>query len=285
MLCFPNCKINIGLSITGRREDGYHNLETVFYPLPVRDVLELVPAVQTRIRLSGLPVSGDNADNIVWKALHLLENKLPGKIPAIDIYLHKAIPMGAGLGGGSSDGAFMLRLINDFASLGLTAAELEELALQLGSDCPFFIRNTPQFASGRGEQMQPMPLNLSRYSIQLICPEVHVSTAAAFGMITAKPAGFDLRRLSELPVERWKDKIANDFEAPVFAQHPVLKSIRNQLYEQGAIYASMTGSGSAIYGLFEKGGSAKIAADVTFKQFYIETPSPEGQSFHGLKAS
>jgi 4-diphosphocytidyl-2-C-methyl-D-erythritol kinase len=277
MICFPNCKINIGLHITRKRDDGYHDLETVFCPIiprslgeaGLRDVLEVVPAEVTTLHQSGRSVAGNHHDNLVWKAYQILQNKFPTKVPPLDIYLHKAIPMGAGLGGGSADGAFMLRLLNDYCGLQLSNNELADLALQLGSDCPFFIYNTPQFATGRGELMTEIAIDLSDYSIQLICPQVHVSTAAAFKMITPQPAAFDLRLLPRLPVAQWKDKIANDFEVPVFKQHPVLAEIKNQLYDGGAVYASMSGSGSSIFGLFPKGEKAEIKVNVAFESFYI----------------
>lgn len=255
MLSFPNCKINLGLFVTGRRADGYHSLETVFYPVQdMRDALEVVPArgAEASLTISGMAVAGDPADNLVWKAYRMLQKHYPAQVPLLDIYLHKAIPMGAGLGGGSADGSFMLRLLNDYAELGLTDARLEELALQLGSDCPFFIRNTPQYASGRGEVMEPVAVDLSGYKIRMVHPGVHVSTGKAFSMISPRPAPFDLRRLPELSVEEWKEYIVNDFEAPIFALHPELKQIKEELYAQGAVYASMSGSGSSLFGLFEK---------------------------------
>ncbi len=269
MLCFPNCKINLGLYITRRREDGYHDLETVFYPLSLHDAMEIVPATKTQLHMSGLTVAGNDHDNLVWKAYHLLHTSYPGKIPPLDIYLHKAIPMGAGLGGGSADGAYMLRLLNDYCNLGLTTKQLIAYALQLGSDCPFFIHNTPQFATGRGEVMNDILLNLSAYSIQLICPQVHVSTAKAFSMITPHPAAFDLRTLGSLPIEHWKDNISNDFETPVFTQYPALADIKQQFYDHGALYASMSGSGSSIFGIFPKTQKAEIKTDVAFKSIYM----------------
>jgi 4-diphosphocytidyl-2-C-methyl-D-erythritol kinase len=280
MLCFPNCKINLGLFITRKRDDGYHDLDTVFYPLSVassaeadyaqlRDVLEIVPSTQTTLHMSGLSVAGTNENNLVWKAYRLLATEFPGKIPSLDIYLHKVIPMGAGLGGGSANGAFMLRLLNDYCGLGLNKNRLASLALQLGSDCPFFIYNTPQFATGRGEEMTESVLDLSPYNIQLICPEVHVSTAQAFSAITPKRAPYNLRLLSALPLVQWPNKVFNDFEEPVFKMHPVLASIKQQLYDQGALYAAMSGTGSAIYGIFEKGEKADILSDVPFSNFYI----------------
>jgi 4-diphosphocytidyl-2-C-methyl-D-erythritol kinase len=270
MLCFPNCKINLGLNVTRRREDGYHDIETVFYPVGLKDVLEIAPAAETKMHVSGLAVSGNETDNLVWKAYELLRTNCPGKIRPLDIYLHKIIPMGAGLGGGSSDGAFMLLLLNDFFQLEFSKEQLAEFALHLGSDCPFFIYNTPKFARGRGEQMADVDIDLSPYSIQLICPEVHVSTGAAFGMIAPKPATYPLDRLTMLAVEDWQGNIGNDFEGPVFKLHPELAVIKQQLYAQGALYASMSGSGSAIYGIFLKGKRADVTVGVGFKEFYVE---------------
>lgn len=276
MLCFPNGKINLGLYVTRKRADGYHDLETIFYPVAssakdaLRDVIEIIPATETKMHLSGLEVTGDVEHNLVWKAYQLLAAAFPGKIQAVDIYLHKVLPMGAGLGGGSADGAFMLRLLNDFFQLQLSNEQLAAFALQLGSDCPFFIYNTPQFATGRGEQMSAVDIDLTDHSLQLICPRVHVSTAAAFGMLQPEPAAFDLRKLGELPVKKWKDHVSNDFEGPVFRQHPDLAAIKEQLYQQGAIYASMSGSGSALYGLFPKGKKAEISTDTAFDAYYIE---------------
>lgn len=269
MVCFPNCKLNIGLYITSKRADGYHNLETIFYPVKgMKDVLEVVPAETTAIALHGKTVAGDMHDNLVWKAYQLLKQDFPN-LPALSIHLLKNIPMGAGMGGGSADGAFMIRLLNDYCVLALTNEAMISYALQLGSDCPFFIENTPQYATGRGEVMQPVSIDLSAYSIQLICPQVHVSTAAAFKMITPKPAPFDLQKLPELPIEQWKDLVSNDFEAPVFAQHPELAAIKEQLYAQGAIYAAMSGSGSTVYGIFAKGQKATINTHLTYEEHVV----------------
>jgi len=269
MLAFPNCKINLGLYITKRRDDGYHDLETVFYPLKLKESLEIVPSKKTTLHVTGLHVHGEPEDNLVWKAYKLMKTKFPDKIPPFNIYLHKVIPMGAGLGGGSSNGAFMLQLLNDYCGLGLNKEQLSALALQLGSDCPFFIHNTPQFAEGRGEKMSPVLLDLSDYSIQLICPEIHVSTAEAFKAITPDPAPFDLRNLHKLPVEEWKDFIGNDFEEPVFKKYPELAIIKSELYEQGALYASMSGSGSAIFGIFPDSKKADLKADADHEDIYM----------------
>lgn len=265
MVCFPGCKINIGLYITNKRADGYHDLETVFYPVAFHDVLEIVPAETTDIHLHGKAIEGDKHNNLVWKAYQLLRQHYP-QIPNLDIHLLKNIPMGAGLGGGSADGAFMLRLLNDYCQLGIGKQKLIEYALQLGSDCPFFIENTPQYATGRGEVMSPISIDLSAYSMQLICPQVHVSTAAAFKAIAPKSAAFDLRKLPEVPVDRWVEYVSNDFEEPVFIQYPELAAIKQQLYDAGAIYAAMSGSGSTIYGIFIKGERA----ETNLPNYYIQ---------------
>ena len=269
MILFPNCKINIGLYITNRRDDGYHDLETVFYPISLTDALEIVPATNTELHISGAEIAGNKEDNLVWKAYAMLQQQFPGKVKPIAIYLHKAIPMGAGLGGGSADGAYMLRLLNDFFELGLTKLQLADMALQLGSDCPFFIENKPLFAKSRGEQMTTIPLNLSSYSIQLICPDIHVSTKEAFALIKPGPSTMNLQKLHELPVVAWNEYVYNAFELPICKKYPVIRQIIDQLYEQGAIYAAMSGSGSAIYGIFEKGKKAEIQLSVPVDQYYI----------------
>ncbi len=271
MIRFPNAKINLGLYVTNRRTDGYHDLETVFYPVKLTDALEIIPAGEkAAFYPSGLPVAGDINNNLAWKAYILLKDKFPGQVGELDIYLLKAIPMGAGLGGGSADAAFMLQMVNDFYSLGCPDAELAEMALQLGSDCPFFIYNAPQFATGRGEVMQPIDIDLSGFSIQLVCPKVHISTAEAFKRINPAPAAYDLRALAEMPVIEWKERISNDFEAPIFAAHPELESIKQQLYTGGAVYAAMSGSGSTIYGLMPKRLKATIHTTVGTEIFYVE---------------
>lgn len=271
MVVFPNCKINIGLYITGKRADGYHNLETVFYPVPWTDVLELVPSgdSQSTLTMTGREVAGKVEQNLVWQAYERLHTLFPDLVPPLSIFLHKVLPMGAGLGGGSADGAFMLRAVNDFCNLGLSETQLVDMALSLGSDCPFFIRNTPQYATGRGEVMEPIQLDLSNYSIQLVCPELAIATKDAFSRITPRTAPLDLRRLTDMPVIDWKDQVYNDFETSVFHQYPVLADIKSQLYEGGALYASLSGSGSTVYGIFPKGHRTSIAIDVQVEHHYI----------------
>jgi 4-diphosphocytidyl-2-C-methyl-D-erythritol kinase len=272
MLRFPNAKINIGLNIVRKRPDGYHDLETVFYPVPVHDALEILPATsdkETRMYFSGLPVVGPEEENLVWKALRLLQGDFPQKIKTPAVYLHKSIPMGAGLGGGSADAAFMLQLMNDYFELELNKELLLAYALKLGSDCPFFIENRAVFAEGRGEVMKPVTLDLSPYNIQIICPALPVSTATAFQTVWPRPSESDLRTIVQMPIASWKAHIRNDFEAAVFPLHPELAAIKAQLYQQGALYAALSGSGSALYGIFPKEGKAIIKTRISFQEFYV----------------
>jgi 4-diphosphocytidyl-2-C-methyl-D-erythritol kinase len=270
MLSFPNAKINLGLYVTRKRDDGYHDLETLFYPVPLTDALEILPSAgpETTISLSGLPVAGDPEKNLVWKAFGLLSKAYREKVKPLSVHLHKVIPMGAGMGGGSADAAFMLNMMNELFALDIDKPALAAYALELGSDCPFFIGNKPAFAAGRGELLEPVSLDLSAYSIQIICPLIHVGTADAFRNIVPAEAGFQLKQITTLPADEWRGRISNDFEVPVFKLHPVLQTIKEQLYEQGAIYASMSGSGSSLYGLFPKGQKAKLNVPVTLTEHY-----------------
>jgi 4-diphosphocytidyl-2-C-methyl-D-erythritol kinase len=272
MLQFPGIKINIGLYVTQRRADGFHDLATVFYPLPVCDALEIVATdrQESRLFLSGRPIAGAIEDNLVWRAYQLIADAHPDQATPIDIYLHKNIPMGAGLGGGSADAAFMLCMLNAYYQLQLSEERLLELALSLGSDCPFFICNTPRYAAGRGELLAPIALDLSAYSIQLICPKISIATRWAFEQVTPHSAPIDLHRLlPHLPVSAWRQVVANVFEQPVFDAYPVLADIKEQLYEQGALYAAMSGSGSAIFGIFDKGRQPIVRSDIPLDEFYI----------------
>jgi 4-diphosphocytidyl-2-C-methyl-D-erythritol kinase len=257
MLVFPGCKINIGLRVVSRRDDGYHNLETVFYPVPVYDALEALPnrrSPNDEWTQTGLPIAGDPANNLCLRALALLRQELPpNTIPALRMHLHKAIPMGAGLGGGSADGAYMLRLLNEQFGLALPRQRLLNLALELGSDCPFFIDPQPCFAWGRGELMEPLPLQLSGYELVLVNPGIHINTGWAFRQIKPEQPATPLAELVQLPVAEWRQQVINDFEAPVAAAYPPVSQILEQLYAQGAVYAAMSGSGSTCYGLFAAG--------------------------------
>jgi 4-diphosphocytidyl-2-C-methyl-D-erythritol kinase len=263
MVSFPHCKINLGLRILRKREDGYHDLETVFYPVPVNDVLEVISRndgsqesgvrSQDSVRLNqtGLPVDGNPKDNLCLKAYYLLKKEFP-LLPSIQMHLHKNIPMGAGLGGGSSDGAFALKLLNEKFVLNLNTEQLTDFASELGSDCPFFIQNKPCFGSGRGEELQPIELDLSIYSFLIISPGIHISTALAFSKINPAIPAHSIKDIIRKPLSTWKDELFNDFEESVFDEYPEIRNIKNELYKYGAIYASMTGSGSSVFGLFPK---------------------------------
>ena len=263
MISFPNCKVNLGLNVTRRRQDGYHDIETVFYPLPLTDVLEIIhDSSFSTISLNqqnkgadftttGLPINGAAGKNLCEKAYHLIREDFD-KLPPVHIFLHKAIPIGAGLGGGSADGAFTLNLLNKKFQLKLTTEQLLDYAIRLGSDCPFFILNRPCFATGRGEFLESIDLNLDTYSFVIVNPGIHISTAWAFQQLTPTQPASSLRETIQQPVSKWKDLLTNDFEAAVFKHHPELLSIKPMLYESGAIYASLSGSGSCFYGMYPK---------------------------------
>lgn len=254
MVSFPNSKINLGLHILGKREDGFHNLETVFYPVACKDVLELIPSSNTEIEFtaSGLAVDGNTTDNLCVKAYYLLKKDFP-EIPAVKIHLLKAIPMGAGLGGGSADAAFMLKLLNEKFHLGISTDQLIKYALLLGSDCPFFIINKPCFATGRGEMLEEIAVDLSAYKIVLINPGIHINTGWAFSNITPALPAKSIREIIQQPIHTWKDELKNDFENAVFTAHPAIREIKAILYARGAVYAAMSGSGSTVFGIFNTG--------------------------------
>jgi 4-diphosphocytidyl-2-C-methyl-D-erythritol kinase len=247
-IVFPNAKINIGLHITGKRPDGYHNLETVFYPVQWHDFLELEFAIKTELVNYGHRIDGNPDNNLVLKAYHLLAGEY--EMPAIRFHLLKAIPTGAGLGGGSADAAFTLRALNEVYDLKLNTGQLENYATQLGSDCTFFIKNKPVFATGRGNVFENVELNLSNYHILIVYPGIHVSTADAYRKVIIKKPVESLKTMLHLPVNEWKDKIINAFEKSVFEMYPEIAVLKNGMYNAGAMYASMSGSGSAVYGIF-----------------------------------
>ena len=253
MICFPNAKINLGLHIVSRRPDGYHDLETIFYPVGMKDALEIVPggsSVGYRFFQSGIPVGGAVEKNLVIRALHLVSAEK--EIPPIDIHLLKKIPTGAGLGGGSSDAAFMLRLLNETFTLGYTREDLLRFAVQLGADCSFFIKNAPSFATGTGDELEPVTVGLDSYFILLVKPDITISTKEAYAMITPRQPEVSLKEIVKRPVSEWKEVMKNDFEIPVFKKYPEIGSIKQQLYDMGAVYAAMSGSGSAVFGIFEQ---------------------------------
>ncbi|NLJ01587.1 MAG: 4-(cytidine 5'-diphospho)-2-C-methyl-D-erythritol kinase [Bacteroidales bacterium] len=287
MICFPNAKINIGLHIISRREDGYHNLETLFYPIGLKDALEIIPTRETkgshpaqeqankkrvitrvtglstgpepwvsdadtkyRLFQTGLQLAGNPEDNLVIKAWQLMATHRT--LPPIDIHLLKKIPSGAGLGGGSSNAAFMLQLLNNNFSLGLSNDELAGMAATLGADCAFFIRNQPALASGIGDVLEPFDLDLSGYFLLLVKPDISIATKEAYSLVTPKIAELSLREIVKKPVSEWKEWLKNDFEPVIFKKYPEIYRIKKQLYDLGAVYASMSGSGSSVYGLFRE---------------------------------
>jgi 4-diphosphocytidyl-2-C-methyl-D-erythritol kinase len=248
MISFPNAKINIGLNVVSKCEDGYHNLETIFYPVKLADALELTDSDKTEFSSSGIEIDGKPENNLVFKAYQILQHKY--QLPPVKLHLHKIIPFGAGLGGGSADAAFTLKMLNDYFSLNISTAELEHFAAKIGADCPFFIQNKPTFASGIGDQFQPINLDLSEFEILIIKPNIAVSTPDAYRNVIPKQAEFNLRNIESLPIEKWKDTIVNDFENSVFEKFPEIENLKQTLYKTGALYASMSGSGSSLFGIF-----------------------------------
>jgi 4-diphosphocytidyl-2-C-methyl-D-erythritol kinase len=291
LIVFPNCKINLGLHIIRKRADGYHDLETVFYPLPLKDALEVIeepkthqasPVVITnnpftgelhragiRFSSSGLEITGKPEDNLCMKAWQIVKEKFPA-LPSANIHLHKSIPMGAGLGGGSSDGAFTLLLLNKKFQLALTTEQLLDFALKLGSDCPFFLVNLPCLATGRGEILEKISITLSGYSIVLINPGIYVDTKKAFLLVQPGPVEKTISTVIRQPIETWKEELKNDFEKAVFALYPQLQLIKEKLYQAGAIYAAMTGSGSCFYGIFSKGSEATPMLEEQYQVYHLK---------------
>jgi 4-diphosphocytidyl-2-C-methyl-D-erythritol kinase len=251
MICFPNAKINIGLNVTEKRKDGFHNIETLFYPIPLRDALEVVTTSnETTFSQSGMPIASKPEDNLVMKALRRMSEMY--ETTPLNIHLKKTIPSGAGLGGGSSDAAFMLKIINQICELKLDNDKLENIASSIGADCPFFINNKPVVATGTGNLFKATNLSLKGYTICIVKPPVEISTKEAYSMIKPEISTCNLEHLQEIPVSEWKNIIKNDFEPVVSNKYPVIEEIKNALYAGGAEFASMSGSGSAVYGLFKK---------------------------------
>lgn len=270
MVTFPPAKINLGLYVVNRREDGYHDLETLFYPIPLQDALEVIapknPSLkQTTLKQTGVVLGGDPEDNLVMKAYRLLTKEF--NLPHVNIYLHKQIPTGAGLGGGSADASFMLKLLNEKFQLQLSLKELAQYATQLGADCPFFIYGKPLFAKGTGNIFSPSTLSLKSYKLVLCTPGIFVSTKEAFSAIKPQQPSYNLEEAVQLPLQEWKERVSNDFEASVFAIHPELKEIKEWLYREGAVYASMSGAGSSIYGIFE--ADHALPTHPTYKTYHL----------------
>ena len=254
MITYPNAKINLGLNIVEKRPDGYHNLETVFYPINLQDALEVTTWEGEKeyvLTTSGTPIEGDTESNLVVKAYKLLKQDFP-EIPAIDIHMYKHIPTGAGLGGGSADAAFMIKLLNDKYKLGISIEKMEEYAAKLGADCAFFIQNKPVFASGIGNIFESIDLSLKGYYLVLVKPDIFVSTKDAFAHIKPQKPTTSLKEIIRMPVETWRAVMKNDFEESVFQKFPEIAAIKDKLYDMGAVYASMSGSGSSVFGIFRE---------------------------------
>lgn len=255
MITFPNAKINLGLNIIEKRPDGYHNLETIFYPINLQDALEVAKrdndSKEYTLRVCGTSLEIDDEDNLVVKAYKLLKKDHPQMLP-IDIHMYKHIPAGAGLGGGSSDAAHMIKLLNEKFLLELSAEQMESYAAQIGADCAFFIKNRPVFATGIGNVFEPIELSLKGYHIVLVKPDIFVSTRDAFSQIKPTHPSVSLKEIVKQPIENWKDSMKNDFEESVFLKFPEVAAIKDELYDLGAVYAAMSGSGSSVYGIFKE---------------------------------
>lgn len=267
MLAFANAKINLGLNITEKRNDGFHNLETVFYPIKIYDAVELIDADDTACVIKGIDIPGNVADNICLKAFKTLQSEF--NLPHQQIVLLKNIPIGAGLGGGSADAAFLIKLVNKKFNLGLTIAKMQDYARVLGADCAFFIDNKPAYAFGKGDQFEDVVIDLSKYFMVLVKPNIHVSTAQAYQNIKVKTPVKSLKDLIHLPLIEWKENISNDFEPSVFDQYPEIEKIKTELYAAGATFALMSGSGSSVFAIFEK-------------PVQLPTLDKENQVFYGL---
>ena len=273
MLLLPNCKINIGLNIVSKRSDGYHNLETVFFPIPLRDNLEFKEIenedVPYRLVSGGVPIEGKPEDNLIVKVY--LDMKAEFNLPALELSLYKNIPMGAGLGGGSSDAAAMMKGLNETYNLQLSAEDMEKRLAKFGADCPFFVRNKPAYATGIGDELTNCNVSLKDKFIVLVKPDVFVSTKEAYAHVTPKLPAIPLAEAIKLPIETWKEQIVNDFEQSVFPFHPELPAIKQTLYDMGAVYASMSGSGSTMYGIFNR---PTPEANEVFDKCFVYTKKP-----------
>lgn len=251
MLAFPLCKINLGLSVIEKRNDGYHTIETVFYPIPLTDILEVLHSTKLTFSATGTPIPGDSNNNLCLKAYHLLEQDF--SLSPVAIHLHKVIPTGAGLGGGSADAAYTLRLLNSLFELSLSKTQLQHYAQQLGSDCAFFLEDEAMLGTGRGELLQPIKLSLKGKYLVLLKPPIHVSTAEAYQGVKPQVCTPSIATVVEqMAIDEWKNFLKNDFELSVFEHYPKIASYKAMLYEQGAIYASMSGSGSSVFGIFDQ---------------------------------
>lgn len=258
MITFPIAKINLGLNVVEKRPDGYHNLQTVFYPIPIMDALEITPmsdgfpsAVDCDLKVTNITIDGDEQRNLVVRAYQLLKQDFP-QLPRVHAHLWKGIPTQAGMGGGSSDCAYMIRMLNETFELRLTNKQMQQYAASLGADCAFFIESRPCYAEGIGEQIQPIALDLSGWHIGVVRPDIPVPTKEAFSRLHPHYPALNCREVVMQPVETWREQLSNDFEESVFALHPEIGAVKEQLYQMGATYAAMSGSGSALFGLFKE---------------------------------
>jgi len=250
MISFPHCKINLGLHVVAKRPDGFHDIETCFYPVPWTDILEIIPSQETRFDSSGIAIPGLLQDNLCMKAYHLLKQNFD--LPSVNIHLHKLLPTGAGLGGGSSDAAFALRMLNQIFKLNLSTEALSTYASAVGSDCSFFIQGNAMMGTGRGEILHPLKVSLKGKYLVLVKPDVQVSTAEAYAGVVPKRPAHSIRAIETKSLNIWKDFLVNDFEASVFIRFPQIAELKKELYNAGAVYASMSGSGASVFGIFDK---------------------------------
>lgn len=263
MVTFPNAKINIGLYITEKRADGFHNLESCFYPVGWCDILEILPAKTLSFKSTGLDIPGNPVSNLCLKAYHLLKQDFD--IPPVSIHLHKVVPIGAGMGGGSADCAFTIKTLNELFALHLSVEQMENYARKLGSDCAFFIQNRPQYCFGKGDEFANISVDLTGKYIVLVNPNIHISTAEAYSGVKPLKNEIDLQEVLQKPINEWKDLVKNDFEKHLLPKYPAIENIKNQLYKLGAAYTSMTGSGSTVFGIFDE----EIDTKDYFKEYAI----------------
>lgn len=272
MIVFSNSKINLGLWVLNKRTDGYHNISTIFYPINWKDILEIIidnsSSNQIIIKNYGISLDIPVHQNIIYKAYLLLLEKFQ-KLPAVNVHLFKNVPFGAGLGAGSANATFFIKALNDLLKLNLSKEELKNLVVKLGADCAFFLENKPVIAKEKGDKFQPISVNLNAYYILIIFPNINVSTAEAYKNIIPKMRSEKLEDIIQMPISEWKNYLENDFEKVVFKSYPLIAEIKNELYKQGAIYASMSGSGSAVYGIFSEKPELN-----NFKEFkyFLNTP-------------
>ena len=272
MITYPHAKINLGLHILRKRVDGFHDLETLFYPIDLRDILEIIPSPELpypRLTVSGIEIEGHADNNLCLQAYRLLHNDFPNLDP-VSIHLHKQIPTQAGLGGGSADASFTLRSLNSIFKLGLSSEDLRSYAARLGSDCSFFIDSNPSIGSGKGDILTPFPISLKGYYLLVIVPSLKISTAEAYANTTPHIPNLSLQEILAHPIQDWKNLLNNDFESSLFPRYPILADIKSCCYKHGALYASLSGSGSAMYGVFPSSPTLSPFRSLGNPQLYCE---------------